>query len=419
MKKHPLIKFTFLVIMFLPFVNSFAQQIKSYDLKVAVDVYTKKIQVNGQIIIDFEGKESISTVLWKNTKIAEVSSKKSKLDYVFETDKPTPVIYIDDGKEFVIYNRTGQKGNVLVKVSYKSDFTSMENSSESFTADWLQIGFYNAWFPVHLKSREATSKIELKINEGFKVSSSGLVTKKGGVWLINQPWGAYDNVIIASKDLKTERIVKDGNTVDLVYTELSDVDKATVLEISQEALKYFGTFYPKQDKAYLKFVVRYSNNGGGYNRSKFISLRFKKLNYSAKKTIAHEIAHFWATGANPTTWQDWLNESFAEYSALMFVKERLSEEVFDKFITQYKKTTLNLNGIWGALRESDKAYFIFYRKGALVLNDLNIKVGAKTFKKILNLKSQKKIVKTIDFLNLLEEVSGKETRNWFENKLKK
>lgn len=399
--------------------NIYSQQIKSYDLDVNIDIHSKKINVKGVIAIDFENHKSISTVLWKNTKINEISSSKTPISYVFETSKPTPIIFIDEGRGLIISNTSNKQGQIHIIVDYESDFTGMESSAESFTDEWLQIGFYNAWFPVDLNSKKATSKIRLTIDKNYKVSSSGLVTKKGRVWEITHPWHAYDNVIIAAKNLKTKRAVKGNATIETVYTGFPKKDIESIIETSQNVLDYFGQIYPKQDEAYIKFVVKHSaTGGGGYNRKNFISLRIKKYGLGTQKTIAHEVAHFWATGADVTTWEDWLNESFAEYSALLYIRDKVNSDEFKTQITKYKGYAKDAPAIWGFDRSSDDAYVLLYLKGAVILYELENKIGTKKFTEILSLKASTGVKNTSDFLNLLEEETSKTIGKWLENALK-
>lgn len=414
MKKYYLVIFFTSITFFI-----YSQQIKSYDLDVQIDIHTKKINVTGTIVIDFEKQKNISTVLWKNTIINEISSNQTPLPYSFETEKPTPIIFIDEGRGLILSNPSLKQGDVSIFVDYESDFTGMEASAESFTEEWLQIGFYNAWFPVDLNSKKATSKIRLSIDKGYKVSGSGLVSKNGDIWEITQPWHAYDNVIIASKDLHTSQTKTGNTTIETVYTDFPKKNIESIIKTSQKVLEYFGGIFPKQKDAYIKFVVKHSSSGGGgYNRKNFISLRIKKYGLRTQKTIAHEIAHFWATGADSTTWEDWLNESFAEYSALLYIRDNVSSDEFKNRINKYKERADNVPAIWGYDRSGNSAYNVFYIKGAVILHELENKIGSKKLFNILHLKTTKGIKNTGDFLNLLENETSKSTRDWLENALK-
>jgi len=397
----------------------YGQHIKSYDLDVAIDMSSKIIKVKGIIAIDFEQKESIATVLWKNTKINEISLKGVPIGYRFESDKPTPIIFIDEGRGLIFNNPSEKQGINSIYIDYESDFRGMETSAESFTDEWLQIGFYNAWFPVDLNSREATSKLRISIDPDYVLSGSGKISNKGDLWEMDQPWAAYDNVIIASKTLKISQAKKGNAVIETVYTDFPEADIASITATSQRVLDYFGRIYPKKYEAYIKFVVKHSETGGGgYNRANFISLRIKKYGLSTQKTIAHEVAHFWATGADATTWEDWLNESFAEFSALLYVRDNISTAIYKDYIKSYKESSIDAPEIWGFERSSNAAYTVLYKKGAVILHELETKIGTEPMFKLLYLKRSRGIKNTADFLDLLEAQSSKETRVWMENALK-
>ena len=341
------------------------------------------------------------------------------MSYTFEIDKPTPIIFIDEGRGLIFYNPNKKGGNVPIYVDYESDMNGMEPSAELFTEDWIQIGFYNAWFPVDLNSKNATSKLRISIDPDYKVSGSGKITKTGNVWEMTQPWPAYDNVIIASKDLQSNQAKKDNATIETVYTDFPEEDIQSIISTSQSVLNYFGKIYPKQEEAYIKFVVKHSaNGGGGYNRANFISLRIKDYGLSTQKTIAHEVAHFWATGADATSWQDWLNESFAEFSALLYVRDNISTKTYTDYIEAYKKSIVDAPAIWGFERSSNAAYTVLYKKGAVILHELETKIGADQFFKLLYLKYTQGIKNTSDFLDLLEQQTSKDIRKWLETALK-
>lgn len=44
--------------------------------------------------------------------------------------------------------------------------------------------------------------------------------------------------------------------------------------------------------------------------------------------LAHECGHIWSTGADVNSWEDWLNETFAEVLSLYFIKKQYGVEVY-------------------------------------------------------------------------------------------
>lgn len=395
-----------------------AQQITSYKLDVTIDMPSKNITVEGLLTVDFEGEAQIETVLWKHSEIAYITHHEQPVAYTFDTNQPSPITFIDDGSDFIISNPSKKDGPIDIKIKYSSDFTQMQSGAESFHEDWLQIGFYNAWYPVDLNSSKATSKLNIFIDPAYSVSGSGRIIKQKDHWVMVQDWPSFDQVIIASKHLQTTRATSDNA---IVVTVFSDIPKETVQNIvntAQNALDYFVVPYPNHFNHFIKFVLKQSEQDGGYNRKNFISLRLKNFTLHTQKTIAHEIAHFWATGADTNTWEDWLNEAFAEYSALLFIRDKVDSSAFDNYLKTYTEGSKNTPAIWGLERSHKDAHKVLYYKGALALHALHQRIGDDKFNILLAFKSQMEPMTTNSFLELLENQTNLATRTWFETLLK-
>ena len=119
------------------------------------------------------------------------------------------------------------------------------------------------------------------------------------------------------------------------------------------------------------------------------------------------------------SWEDWLNESFAEYSMLLYLRDRINTELYNKTLERYRQNSENMPAIWGVERTSDNAYTTLYEKGSLLLLELECKLGSEEMKAFLYILIEKSIDNTAEFLEELEEFSSQEVRDWFESELKK
>ena len=143
-------------------------------------------------------------------------------------------------------------------------------------------------------------------------------------------------------------------------------------------------------------------------------------NYSLNLSFgnAHEIAHFWWSNAPVHNWEDWLNEAFAEYSALVFMRERFGAKEFDRLINEYKGKTKDTPAIWGIDRQSQEAYVILYFKGSLILSELEKKLGEEQFFALLNNILNHNINSTDGLLKLISSEVSEDVSKWLENELK-
>jgi aminopeptidase N len=158
--------------------------------------------------------------------------------------------------------------------------------------------------------------------------------------------------------------------------------------------------------------------GGGYARKGFIVLPpEEKPDEESFRYIAHEIAHLWWMHAPSASWEDWLNESFAEYSALMALRERFDDKTFREFLGRKGERIKDLPPILGLRREDEKAFDVLYNKGPLILSKLESRVGKQSFIRILREWSARKVRLTSEFMSVLGCVSSPKNRKWFEELL--
>jgi aminopeptidase N len=145
--------------------------------------------------------------------------------------------------------------------------------------------------------------------------------------------------------------------------------------------------------------------------------------------LAHEIAHqWWGQTITWDTYHDqWLSEGFAQFSALLFLKEKYGEGVFryslEKFNKWVRKKSnagpIILGSRIGHINNDNEALFaIIYNKTALVLNMLKDLIGEEKFFDILRkfigeYKFQK--VNTTNFKRFLEKESGLNLDQFFNN----
>ncbi|HEX4439106.1 MAG TPA: M1 family aminopeptidase [Thermoanaerobaculia bacterium] len=115
------------------------------------------------------------------------------------------------------------------------------------------------------------------------------------------------------------------------------------------------------------------------------------------KTFAHEIAHqYWGIVVRvPDAEEQWIAESFAEYCAAMFLKDKRSEAAFDStrkrwkpgadFATDVAPIPL-ANRVWiagDALRRAEIRSGLLYDKGPLLLDAIHKRLGDAAFREFL------------------------------------
>ena len=397
----------------------YAQEISFYDFVVKIDVPSKKVFVEGFINADFENTDTLQLVLWKYSSLTEINNKDNSIKFYFDTTAPSPIMYIPNGSRLTVVKPDNESRKQSLHFIYTCDFSRLNGWANSFAENWIELNFYCAWFPVNLGYSNFNSKFLIYINEGYNVTGSGLVSKKKDCWVMKQTWGGFDNVIIASNSLQSKVLKKNYLNIETDYSaeDFPEGNSDSVLMECKNVLELFEEIFGKNDSTYLKFVIA-PFEMGGYSRKNFVCLRTKSFDLNTEKGIAHEIAHFWWHNASAATWEDWLNESFAEYSMLVYIRERKGTAEFLRIVDEYKSRTKDSPPIWGIERNSPDAYSVLYEKGSLILYELEEKVGKDLFFGFLKDAVKSKISNTNDLLELAGKKLSKDSADWLKDKLK-
>lgn len=117
--------------------------------------------------------------------------------------------------------------------------------------------------------------------------------------------------------------------------------------------------------------------------------------------------------AKNDSWEDWLNESFAEFSALLVLRKVFGEEEFNRRINTYAQKAEDLPPVKGLDREDERAYQILYMKGPLILHKLEESIGRSKLEELLKAVHENNIDTTDKFLDKLKEVTSRKIRDKF------
>jgi hypothetical protein len=315
------------------------------------------------------------------------------------------------------------KGDVLnIEFSYQGKITQWPSwSANVIGADWVEMGLYFPWYPSI--SDQFTYKVSVDIEPEFNVFAIGKSTEKDNKKVFETDFPVSDFIICASKDLTIRETQLLNQSFQIVNSSLSEAIVDSIQTDIEDFYLSFSNWFGKIKVQDMCLVISKREKGGGYSRKGGLflggmsdsSYLNKRIDYV--KYIAHEISHFWWSGA-PGNWEDWLNESFAEFSALILIRELHSKEEYNSRIKIKIDESKNTPPIWGISRNDTQATKVFYSKGVVLLSELEQKIGNKKFLELCRARIDKKVNNTKNFLNLLSNIGGKEISAWFEQSLK-
>ena len=313
------------------------------------------------------------------------------------------------------YDHTFVEGSQAeIEFSYSGYFRDQPWSVNRLTEAWVELGMYAPWYPWNPNGGDFNYCLKLEINPNYTVASTGkTAVYVDGHWTLTSTIPVRDIVIAAAPDLQLLQESVAKATLSVYYTPVEDI--SAVKSVGQDGLwllNFYQQWFGTEDQARnLNIISAPRSKGGGYARPGFIVLSditqtFTTPGYRLFKWIAHEMAHLWWTDAQTDTWEDWLNESFAEFSKLMAVKAKLGQAALEELVVTMQEKALELPPIRGIDRTSEQAYLVLYIKGALVLYRLMQLIGEQKMTELLRLRLTEKVVTTESLLALLRRIAG-------------
>ena len=395
-----------------------------YDIQLKIIPDEQFIKVAGSLkyLVTKDSLDELSLNLHKKFVISNFSINGDN-SYQLDTSN-TNVRWLPDAMK-IIYptKKKFHKGDVLnVEFSYEGKITEWPAwSANVISSDWIEIGLYFPWYPSIYGP--FTYKVSVDIEPGYNVFAMGESTEKRNKKVFETNFPVDDFIICASKDLTIRKTKLLNQSFQIVNSTLSDATVDSIQTDIENFYKLYSSWFGKIQVQDMCLVVSKRDKGGGYSRKGGLFLGgLTDSNYLNKRTdyvryLGHEIAHFWWRGA-ASNWEDWLNESFAEYSAMILIKELRSKEEFNSRLNIKRSESNNTPPIWEISRNAPLAQQVLYSKGVILLIELEEKIGNNKFLELCRARIDKKTNNTLDFLNLIKDIGGKEIADWFEQSLK-
>ncbi len=389
-----------------------------YDLEVDIDVAARTVAVKGWLDVGTDNLKS-GMVLWRDSRINSIEIDGKAVDYKLDTAAKSPVAHIRGGCPLRVgMSSAGSVGGRLW-LDYVCHMGDCDGWEQSFGDDWIELGYYAAWYPVPTTGvpHNSTAQITVTIDDGYTVGGSGTVGKEGEVWRMSQPWGSFDNVITASPRLKTLTCERGGFKAVIDYMDFPDCDADSVVQVCAHLFDYYRDLCG-DGGGYVKFLISSSDGVGGYSRKNYVSMMASSCDEKLTVDMARNIARLWWNKAPTDSWHDWLNESFAEFVTLCYIRHTLGDGVYADYIDAYREDTRRACPVWEVDRSSSKAYAVMHKKGALILCDLEAGIGSKRVFDFVGRACRAGITSTDRFLDFTEKTLGRQWRTWFEQRLK-
>jgi len=410
-----------LTVLLVPHVASAAGPITRYEIDVRIAPKQETIQADAKltVVAPEGGLRQIRLLLNRALTVRSVKADAGVKSYSFDRTQPSGYRYTPTAAPLVVdlVEPLPAGRTTILDVSYDGRIEPDPWHTNEIRPDWAELAMYAAWYPYDPASSSFTSAVTVKTDPGYGVTGWGVVTRSQDAWIVTRDEPSWDIIVITAPNLQARRVGNESAGIEVCYAKL-DAENAD--RVAADAGRILNTLQgwlgPVSSKS-LRIVFAERKSGGGYYRNGFMTLIWDPDYPGLVRYAAHEAAHFWWGRGQATTWEDWLNESFAEFTALMIMRDWYGEQVFEDTIARYRKEAENAPPIRGLDRNDAAAQAVLYRKGPVLLYDLEKQIGKQRFRELLARLVERKVATTDQMLATLEELTSKDIRAAFEQRL--
>jgi len=275
---------------------------------------------------------SFSFILNNSLTISGIYCNGKRANYEIE------VIFKPDFRPFskkILIKNDDYIHNIAITYSGTVAFSFEERSCwhNIVTRDLKSLSFYSTWYP-------QDTSIAINRDKVVIVNGQDYFVVKGDYNEANNTWEyggkGYDpfNIVVYRKD-KLQII---SNPFVNIYF-IDDNIKAQAEEsvsIYREIIDFYnGNLFKQMEIPVLDIACASPviTIGGGYRRKDFMWCTTLGNDTNEITWLnAHETAHIWCAGADYGSWEDWLNETSAEWASLLFALHKNDTALFDYII---------------------------------------------------------------------------------------
>lgn len=255
---------------------------------------------------------------------------------------------------------------------------------------------------------------------GMEVAAQGKVRQQGGEAWMHREVADIDLAFVVIGGLKA--VSAPG--VDFHAADLDSPLVTTFRRHAEAAAAFHQAMLGPMPGGPIQVVVVPRTSGSDYQRAGYILLSHRR--YPGELTprqdevkrahhIAHELAHAWWSVGSPVTEDDWLNESFADYSGLRYVEHAFDTAARRSVLDEARAEAEKAGPVIGAGRPSQEA---LYGKGPILLFDLDARIGRVKMDRLMGVIGRNRPRHTAEFLKALSDVAGPDVAADFERRLR-
>ncbi len=381
-------------------------------MTVTLELFDDSFEAEAHIEFDNGNTKELSFILNNDLNISSITSPDNDISFS-ESEVFEPMFRPLSRKITVTGSAPMSEVYIKYSGSIHFDEANKKNWHNEITKDFVSLSWYSVWFPEDLSVDISADKVIVKNGHKWFIVKAEY-DEKNDVWIYgNKGFDGYNIAAYAKDKLQTVS----SSHMDIYFIDESVKDSAQkCVDTYNEIIQYYNELlFDKKEISKLDVVCAYPyiKTGGAYRR-KDLMWCVSPENDEFKRTylFAHETAHIWCSGADCGSWEDWLNETTADWSALLFALYKNNTALFDNIlkpkIKQYDKLP--------AIKTADGSRSAgVHDKGTVLFYQVYQKYGYDTMAEIVRCFSRLECKNTQNFLDELRKIGLQGAADIIEN----
>lgn len=370
-----------------------------YDIQAAIDPESGSINVHLTLTapVHLLKDNSLSFLLSPD---ADVSSITGKHLTGYDVNDAEPGVSI-----YNLQFDTTSSSTISFEMAYLL-FIPNNHQVNRISMDWIELNIDSFWHPVLTSFSRFHYRLNVDLNESYQILSG-------------------DHLIPAADDSHTRTIESRIPRIDIslsaskqfysregkysaVYSTNTTTNLDSLLQFSEQALSFLDDYLvvPK-DFTQKRIVVESPREEVGYARENYVvmSMLDGMDPVSLSGFLAHEFSHYWFLNANPRSPDHWLNESFAEFLAMIYIRDSYGTQAYlDELENKLERVKNNPSSL--SSYQNRPSHTALYYTGPLVLHHFEEYAGKDRFRSLLQKIIRNEISTTEDLFILIRNHLG-------------
>lgn len=213
--------------------------------------------------------------------------------------------------------------------SVQFDLEKKKNWHNIITDEFVSLNWYSSWFPQELSIPIGHNKVIFQDSAKWFVLKANFLECENA-WVYD-PRDAEPYNIIAYDKNKLQIVSNEYMNIYFTDNQIKEQAEKS-LQIYMDIIEFYnGNLFDRKTITTLDVPCSYPHidTGGCYFRKGLVwCVSPGKDDNEIAGLFGHETAHLWCTGANPSSWEDWLNEAMADWALLLFALSRNDMALF-------------------------------------------------------------------------------------------